>query len=116
MKGKVAALVAPQRAEIKEFDVPQPEPGALVLEITRANVCGSEVHIWHGFHPVIRNGVLGHEFVGRIHALGAGVTTDYAGTPVHVGDRVVCAYFLTCHKCAACLAGDFPLCRNAYAF
>ncbi len=116
MRGRVAALVGPARVVIKEFEVPRPEPGAVLAKIRRANVCGSEVHIFHFHHPLIRECVLGHEFVAEIEALGEGVTTDYAGNPVEVGDRVIAPYFLTCRRCPACLRGDFNLCQKAYTF
>lgn len=116
MKGRVAALVAPEEVAIKEFEVPEPEPGAVLAKVRRANLCGSEVHIYHFNHPLIRECVLGHEFVGEIGALGEGVETDYAGNPVNVGDRVIAPYFLTCRKCPACLHGDFNLCQRAYEF
>lgn len=113
MRGQVAALVGPETVELKEFDVPAPGSGAVVLEVTRANVCGSDVHIYHYESPALRNSVLGHEFVGQVQALGAGVTTDYAGEPVAVGDRVVVVYFLACRRCPGCLRGEFSLCRNS---
>ena len=69
MRGQVAAVVGPERIDLKEFEVPEPEPGAVVLEVTRANVCGSDVHIYRYESPALRRSVLGHEFVGRIHAL-----------------------------------------------
>ncbi|MGF1472752.1 MAG: zinc-binding dehydrogenase [Rubrobacteraceae bacterium] len=116
MKGRVAALVGPEEVTVKEFEVPEPEPGAVLARVRRANLCGSEVHIYHFHHPLIRECVLGHEFVGEISALGEGVETDYAGNPVAVGDRVIAPYFLTCRKCPACLQGDFNLCQKAYAF
>ncbi|CAN5908741.1 zinc-binding dehydrogenase [soil metagenome] len=116
MKGRVAALVGPEEVSVKEFDVPEPEPGAVLVRVRRANLCGSEVHIYHFHHPLIRECVLGHEFVGEVAALGEGVETDYAGNEVHVGDRVVAPYFLTCRKCPACLRGDFNLCQRAYEF
>ena len=40
MKGKVAALVGPAEVTVKEFEVPQPEPGAVLAKVRRANVCG----------------------------------------------------------------------------
>lgn len=115
MQGRVAALVGPEEVAVKSFEVPDPEPGAIIVRVRRANVCGSEVHVFHFHHPVIRRCVLGHEFVGEVVALGAGVESDYAGAPVAVGDRVVAAYFRTCRRCPACLTGDFNLCQNAYA-
>jgi threonine dehydrogenase-like Zn-dependent dehydrogenase len=108
-------LTGPETVEVKEFEVPEPEPGAVLLRIRRANICGSEVHIFHFHHPLIRECVLGHEFVGEIVALGDGVTTDYAGRPVAIGDRVTAPYFHTCRRCPACLRGEFNLCQRAYA-
>ena len=117
MKGKAAILMGPREIAIKEMDLPSVEPGAVLVEVVKANVCGSDVHIWHGLHPVIKKGVvLGHEFIGRIFKLGEGVTTDYANSPVKVGDRIVAPYFLTCLKCPPCLRGQFSLCLNAYKF
>jgi threonine dehydrogenase-like Zn-dependent dehydrogenase len=114
--GKVASLVGPAEVVIKEFEVPTPGPGALVLRIRRANICGTEVHIFHFRHPVVRESVLGHEFVGEVMALGEGVDTDFAGQPIAIGDRVVAPYFLTCRKCAACRQGDFNLCQRGLAY
>ncbi len=116
VKGKVAALVGPEEVAVKEFEVSEPEPGAVLAKVRRANVCGSEVHIYHFHHPLIRECVLGHEFVGEVVALGEGVETDYAGAPVRVGDRIIAPYYRTCRRCPACLRGDFNLCQNAYSF
>ncbi len=116
MIGRVAALVGAREVTIKEFEVPEPGPGAVLVRIRRANVCGSELHIWRFHHPLIKQCVLGHEFVSEIVALGEGVTTDYAGQPVRPGDRVVAPYFLTCRRCPACLRGDFNLCQRAYTY
>ena len=74
--------------EVREFPVPDPRPGGLTLKITRANICGSELHIWRGdgrFAQVITpNGrILGHEATGVVHALGDGVTHDWNGARIH---------------------------------
>lgn len=114
--GKVAVMVEPLQLNYQEYQIPTPNPGALIVKVTRTNVCGSELHIWRGHHPSIKRGVLGHEMIGTIHELGEGVTTDYAGNHVQVGDRVVSTYFLTCKKCSPCQEGIFHLCDNAYAF
>lgn len=114
-RGQIAALVGPQKVEVQEYDVPVPAPGAVVVEVTRANVCGTDVHQWHYESAALREAGLGHEFVGRIVALGEGVTTDYAGSRVTLGDRVVPVYYLTCHKCPPCLRAEFNLCQNGLA-
>lgn len=110
MSGRIAALVGPKKVEIKTFPLPNPAAGALVLRVRRANVCGSDVHQYHYESEALRDAGLGHEFVGEVVALGEGVDSDFAGEPVAVGDRVVPVYFLTCHRCARCLRGEFNLC------
>jgi len=117
MKGTVAVLVAPRQVELREDEIAPPEPGGILLKIIRANVCGTELSIWRGHHPAAKMGsVLGHEMLGRVLTLGAGVETDYASRPLRPGDRVVCPYCLTCRRCPACQAGRFHLCENGYRF
>ncbi|MFB6167842.1 MAG: zinc-binding dehydrogenase [Haloferacaceae archaeon] len=112
--GSLVYLSAPEQLETKEYEVPEPEPGAVVTEVVRANVCGSELHIWRGHHPEVTEGVLGHEALCRVSELGDGVETDYAGQPVEAGDLVAPVYYITCQRCESCLNGEFHLCQNAY--
>ena len=115
MKGRVAAMTGTREVTIKEFEVARPEKGMVLLRIIKSNICGSDVHMWEGKHP-FKNHVLGHEMVGSIVELGAGVTTDYAGESVAVGDRVVPVYYLTCLKCSTCLSGDLNICEHGSDF
>jgi threonine dehydrogenase-like Zn-dependent dehydrogenase len=99
-----------QPLQIREYPVPEPEPGAALVQITLANVCGSDLHLWRGdVDPAKRGRALpihqGHEGTGRIAALGDGVVTDSNNQPLAVGDRVVFAYFFPCGRCRACLNG-----------
>ena len=49
MKGRVAVLPAyGGDFELREYPVPDPEPGAVLIRLTRAGVCGSDLHIWRG--------------------------------------------------------------------
>ena len=114
--GKVAEMTSPMELVFKEYPLVDPTPGAVLVKIIQTNICGSELHIWKGHHPVIRSGALGHEMIGEIYALGDGVETDFVGTPVKIGDRIVSAYFLTCRKCPPCQQGQFNLCENAYKY
>lgn len=116
MKGKVAVMTEPMKIEFREFDLPEPDKGALLLRVSRSNVCGSELHIWRGEHPTKKKGILGHEMVGVVEKIGEGVTTDYAGNPIKIGDRIASVYYLTCRKCNMCLKGHLHLCENAYNF
>ncbi|BCJ85536.1 zinc-binding dehydrogenase [Effusibacillus dendaii] len=116
MTGKVAVMTEPGKLVFAQYDLPEAEPGAVLVKVIRTNVCGSELHIWQGHHPTKKSGVMGHEMVGQIERLGVGVETDFAGSPVQVGDRIAAAYFLTCRKCTPCQQGQFHLCENAYRF
>ncbi|AVV32317.1 MULTISPECIES: zinc-binding dehydrogenase [Cobetia] len=115
MKGKIAVMSEPGKLGYQEFDVPAPGPGAVVVKVLCSNVCGSELHIWKGEHPK-KSGGLGHETVGVIDQLGEGVTTDNAGVPLAVGDRIAATYFIACQRCPACQSGKLNLCENAYSF
>lgn len=88
-KGKAAVLMGVKgRFEIMEFEVPEPEPGAIVVKTEASGLCGSDVHIWDG--ELVRHlpNIIGHEVVGSIVALGAGMEVDAAGDRVAVGDKV----------------------------
>ena len=94
--------------EVREYPVPDPEPGAILIKVALANVCGSDLHYWRGELDYAKMGRplplnTGHEHVGRVAKLGPGVTTDSAGRPVAVGDRVAYRYFFPCGRCRACL-------------
>lgn len=116
MSGTTTVLIEPGRVDFREYSVPEAPAGGLVMKMIRANVCGSEVHILNGRHPLIKPGcVLGHEGVGRVERLGSGVTHDFAGNELKEGDRVVATYFQACRRCPECNSGKGNLCRNAYA-
>ena len=115
--GKRAVLVAAnQPIEIWERPVADPAPGEVLVRLTHGGVCGTDVHFWRGEVPLPGPVVLGHEGVGTVDALGAGVATDYAGTPLAVGDRVYWQPVAPCQRCYACtVLGDVSMCENAFA-
>jgi len=111
--GRLVYLNGPKDLEFREYEVPSPKPGAVVTEVVRTNVCGSELHVWRGDHP-LEDCVLGHEALCRISELGEDVETDSAGTPVEEGDLVAPVYFQTCQACDLCRRGEFYRCENDY--
>lgn len=113
--GTLAYLAGPHEIEMREYEVHPPEPGSILTKVKRANVCGSELHMWSGEHPE-GEGVLGHEGVCEITELSDGIDTDYAGEPIEEGDLVAPAYHIACRKCSRCTEGEFHLCKNAYRF
>ena len=51
--GRLALMTKPGQLTMAEYEVPDPERDAVRPgSILRANVCGSELHIWNGHHPV----------------------------------------------------------------
>ena len=79
------AVVFKGKGLIAVEEVPRPVPGAgeAVIRITATTICGTDVHILKGEYPVERGLTVGHEPVGRVEALGPGVTG------FRVGDRVI---------------------------
>jgi L-iditol 2-dehydrogenase len=116
MKGKAAVLKGfRQPYEIQEFPIPEVEPGAILIKVSMANICGSDLHIWRGDLPIPippEGAIIGHEMTGRVAKLGAGVTTDSMGTPLKEGDRIAYCYFNPCGKCYQCLQGHRAACPN----
>jgi threonine dehydrogenase-like Zn-dependent dehydrogenase len=106
--------------QLREFPLPAPEAGGLLVAISLTNVCGSDLHIWRGDTDLARMGltypiILGHEMVGRIAAVGKGADQDALGRPLREGDRVVYTYYLPCGKCRACLRGAGHACLMSLA-
>jgi L-iditol 2-dehydrogenase len=122
MNGRVAVLKAyGGEFELREYPVPDVEPGAILIKLTRAGVCGSDLHIWRGemkdvYGALPKDLTFGHEMCGRVERLGAGVTTDSMGQTLREGDRVTYLYFFPCGRCPVCLHDEMAACpRKARA-
>jgi threonine dehydrogenase-like Zn-dependent dehydrogenase len=115
--GKIAYMTDPGHIDVREYALPSAlEHGSVMLEVIQTNVCGTDIHIFEGRHPLLKCGGLGHEMVGRVVALGEGVKTDSAGTPIRVGDRVVPVYTIVCNKCENCTRGVLNHCDRAFQY
>ena len=113
---QAATLVAPGRYELREFPLPDPEPGCVLLKMEMSGICGTDKHTYQGFvtqygerkieFPLIQ----GHENVGTIAAIGGKEPyLDFEGIPLKVGDRVVLGANVSCGHCYYC-RHDFPYC------
>src|SRR4051812_39162173 len=100
---------------VKIVDVPMPEPGRdeALVRITSAGVCHSDLHIARGEWAALpKLGLIGHEAIGIIEALGPGAERFFA-----VGDRVILGlggvggYW--CGACEYCLAGVPQSCAQS---
>ncbi len=109
MKAIVKAKAA-EGIEIHEVPVPSAGPGEILLKVKRAGVCGTDLHIylWDRWSQGrVRPPVtLGHEFVGEVVELGAGVTN------VSLGALVSCESHVVCHTCTACRTNLAHVCEN----
>ncbi|KUI04030.1 zinc-binding dehydrogenase [Mycobacterium sp. IS-3022] len=117
-EGRIARFDAPGKPfEIETVGLPEVGPGEILIRVTRTNICGSDLHAWHGTFATRGLGgqlptVLGHEMVGVVEALGDGVIADSNGAPLGAGTRVVFPYFFSCHRCRNCLMGRRNACLN----
>ena len=96
-----------ERLRIIEQPVPEPAPGELLVEIAACGVCRTDLHIADGDIEGALPIVPGHEIVGRVGALGAGVDR------FAVGDRVGVPWLgRTCGHCRYCRTGRENLCDD----
>ena len=114
-QGRLAVLTAyGEPFEVREYPVPDPGPGAMVVKVMQSAICGSDLHMWRRDSegiPVPPGGrAMGHEGTGTVFRLGEGVTTDFLGTPLAEGDRVIHSVIVGCHRCHLCLRGEENLC------
>jgi threonine dehydrogenase-like Zn-dependent dehydrogenase len=91
---------------IEEMPRPSPGPGEALLRVTLTTICGTDLHILRGEYPVRPGLIIGHEPVGVIAELGAGVTG------YEVGDRVLVGAITPCGQCGACLSGHHSQCGH----
>ncbi len=101
----------PGRVEIVEK--PEPELQSrddAIVAIEASGICGSDLHIYHGRVKIDPGFTIGHEFVGRVLAVGEGVTR------VAVGDRVCGCYQSACGTCFFCLRGAYHKCDSSRTF
>jgi alcohol dehydrogenase len=101
---KALVFHGPNQISIEQMPIPKPGPGEVVIRVTLATICGTDLHILKGEYPVKPGLIIGHEAVGVIHEIGAGVT-GYT-----VGERVLAGAITPCGQCNYCLGGDWSQC------
>ena len=102
---KAVVFRGKDRIGIEEVPRPAPGPGEAVIKITATTICGTDVHIVRGEYPVKPGLVLGHEPVGIIEELGAGLDRYY-----RIGERVIVGAITPCGQCFYCLNGSHSQC------
>ncbi|GAA4416440.1 alcohol dehydrogenase catalytic domain-containing protein [Georgenia halophila] len=107
-------ITGPGHGEVR--DVPEPEagPGQVVVDVERAGVCGTDAEFFSGHMAYLATGDasypvrIGHEWCGRVSAVGAGVDPTWAGRRV-TGDTM-----LGCRRCERCRADRQHLCADRF--
>lgn len=88
-RGRMAVFDAPNAPfRMTDYPLREPLPGEVLVRIRMSTICRSDIHSYQGHRPSPCPGLLGHEIVGDIVALGLGVSTDLRDEPLSAGDRI----------------------------
>lgn len=79
----------------------------IIIKITSTAICGSDLHIYKGAIPTVKDYVIGHEPMGIVEEVGPGVTK------VKKGDRVVLPFTVSCGDCFYCTHDMESQCDNS---
>ena len=108
------AVVYEGQGKISVREVERPRlahPADAIVRVTMAGICGTDLHAIAGhFEGMVPGSVIGHEFIGDIVEVGAGVTT------LKVGDHVMASDFTACGHCHQCARGDHWQCGERSFF
>lgn len=93
--------------DIMEVPIPEPEDGEVLVRLTYCGICGSDIHLYNGEHPVAHPPVaMGHEMIGIVEKINTSLPVCFK-----VGDRVS-IHDDNCGKCDLCLSGAANQCRK----
>lgn len=105
MKTRAAVLTAPHTPfEIVELELDGPRAGEVLIKVSAAGLCHSDLHMMDGDLDVRYPMVGGHEAAGIVQEVGPGVTK------VKPGDHIVCSFIPSCGTCRYCSTGKQNLC------
>ncbi len=104
------AMVYHAADDIRLEDKPKPkiiDATDAVVKIVKTTICGTDLGIWKGKNPEVADGrILGHEGVGIVEEVGAGVQN------IKVGDKVIISCVSKCCSCDNCKKQLYSHCRN----
>lgn len=104
---QAAVITAANTLEISQVPDPTPAADEVVLEVAAAGICGTDLQIVAGNYPNAQWPLIpGHEFSGRVVAVGHDVHD------LRVGDRVTADPNIPCRRCHFCHEGRVNLCEN----
>ncbi|MBA4778607.1 MULTISPECIES: zinc-dependent alcohol dehydrogenase [Pseudomonadota] len=98
------------KGDIDVRQMPDPaivNPRDCIIEVTSTAICGSDLHLYDGVIPAVeKDDILGHEFMGRVVAVGKDSTLE-------VGQRVVVPFTIFCGQCFHCSEQRYSNCDNS---
>jgi len=96
---------------IRAVQKPEPKiehPEDCIVRVTHSCICGSDLHLYHGFVPDTRVGsTFGHEFIGIVEEIGPSVEN------LKIGDHVIVPFNISCGKCAFCKQELYGNCHES---
>jgi threonine dehydrogenase-like Zn-dependent dehydrogenase len=99
------------KGDVRVENAPDPKilsPGDAVVRVTTTAICGSDLHLYGGYVPMLEEGdILGHEFMGEVVEVGPEVKN------LKPGDRVVVPAIIACGRCFFCKNNLWSLCDNS---
>lgn len=109
---RALVLTGPGEIGLQQVEVPVPDRGEVLVRVAASGVCGTDLHMLKGenLHGVRYPVILGHEFYGRIEALGEGVSR------LESGQWIVADPAWRCGTCPECQRGRPTVCDNKGGF
>mgnify|MGYP000412072814 FL=1 len=96
--------------DVRVETVPDPiieAPDDIILRVTATAICGSDLHIYRGKIPMVKDGdILGHEFMGVVEETGKDVVN------VKKGDRAIIPFVIACGDCFFCQKELYAACET----
>jgi len=105
------ALCWEGKKEVAVKEVRNPKilrPDDVIIKITTAAICGSDLHLYNGYVPTMKKGdILGHENMGEVVEVGPAVKK------LKVGDKIVVPFDIGCGSCHHCESEEYSACDNS---
>lgn len=111
VKGRMMNAIYLENGQLvfrSDYEKPQIQPGEARLAISLAGICSTDLEIVKGYVPGFQ-GVLGHEFVAVVEAVGSPIHADW------IGRRVVGTMNIGCGECVTCLSTGPEHCPQRFA-
>jgi L-iditol 2-dehydrogenase len=109
---KAAVYHGPNDIKVEHVPIPEPGEREMLLRVSSASICGTDLRIFHGQHRMYPPGTIripGHEVVGTITEIGQAVEG------FSVGQKVFVAPNMGCGHCEQCVSGINNLCKDYQA-